>query len=246
VTIEIKEVARIPVISVDSSSVGAFKLFNPNLWTGDSKAIVLSASTVYSMLQYSRDEIVRICISPIDRCRHHFERLRASWGPSVSSVSSTRCLAQDPQLHLQVAGFFSGMKSLLDLVVQLLNSEGVVAASVHGFHKSGEDCGGTVLNALARNCSKEKRELANRTIALIKEHKSQWIDSVIGARDDLVHPKRGMHQVMFEMHLGVEGSSLAYLDASPPTISGERLDQYASSRLADATRFSEEFLSLLR
>ena len=155
-------------------------------------------------------------------------------------------LGQAPELHLLIEAFFSGLKSLLDLSVQLLSTEGVVTVGVHGFHRDKSVYGGVVLNALERNVGKEKRETAAAITQLIRNHKQQWIDAAIGARDLLVHPVRGQQQLMFELHLAERGAELAIRAVVPPHVGDVPIPQYARQQATNIRDFSKAFMSELR
>ena len=151
---------KIPVISLAKSSVDAFRIFNPNDWSGISKAIILSCSTELSLLHFEAKIISELCRYPKRICKPHFENLKRSWGSPDSSLIKTACFAQVPELHATIKAFFAGLKGLLDLIVQLLSSEGVVNANLDGFHrkyKSGVPIyGASALNALTNNACSDK------------------------------------------------------------------------------------------
>ena len=86
----------------------------------------------------------------------------------------------------------------MDLLVQLLSSEKIVGGIVDGFHRVQDVYGGKVINSLANNALNGKKEAAAKISALITEHKRLWIDQVILARDQLIHPQKGMCQLMFQ------------------------------------------------
>jgi hypothetical protein len=144
---------------------------------------------------------------------------------------------------MRIEAFFSGLKTLLDLLVQLLSSEGVVVEAVDGFHRVRGTYGGRVLNALANNASKSKKDIAGRVVDLLSEHKTDWIDQAISARDQLVHPERGRQQLMFELDFTECPDRLVCVKVSPPTIGSEAIDQYAHRVLERAREFSANFLS---
>lgn len=237
---------RIPVICLDPSAPGAFGVFNPNDWEKDSKAVVLSCSTEFSVLQYGATRIAEMCRSPKDRCQIHFETLKSQWETSTWDLAELIYYAQAPGLHVLIEAFFSGLKSLLDLIVQLLSTEEIVSVKLHGFHRVKSLYGGTVLNALDNNVSASKKHIARSLKDLIGEHKRLWIDEVIKSRDLLVHPTRGIHQLMFEIQLENRDGTLVYKDALPPCVGRQTISDYSAARIESMKQFAQVFLAALR
>lgn len=237
---------RIPLILIDSSSVPAFQIFNPNAWEGDSRAVVQSCSTEFSVLQYEAIRIAEMCRSSKDQCQPHFENLKNQWGNSRWDLAKTICYGQVPELHMLIEGFFSGMKSLLDLIVQLLSTENVVACKLDGFHKTKDVYGGVVLNALDNNACSAKKHTANILKELIIEHKRLWIDEVITSRNLLIHPTKGVHQLMFEILVESNDGTLIFKDAVPPFVGEHRIDRYSAAQIDNIRRFVQEFLKRFR
>ncbi len=131
-------------------------------------------------------------------------------------------------------------------MVQLLKTEKIVGCAVDGFHRDKEVYGGRVLNALRANAVKDKKDVAAKLEALISEHKGIWLDQLISARDHLVHPARGMQQLMFGMDFAERDGSLVCVKAHPPQIELKPIHSYAASTLSQLTRFSAEFVALTR
>ena len=153
--------------------------------------------------------------------------------------------AQQPDLHIRVEAFFSGVKTLLDLIVQLLSTEGIVAAAVDGFRRDQSGYVGRVLNALRNNAVKARKDAAAKLDALISEDKKAWIDQVIFARDQLIHPEKGMYQLMFTLELSERDGQLILTKVHPPEIDSRPMQQFAQDTLKGVTTFSEKFLALL-
>ena len=133
----------------------------------------------------------------------------------------------------------------MDLIVQLLSTEGIVAAAVDGFHRDQSGYGGRVLNALRNNAVKARKDAAAKLDALISEDKKAWIDQVIFARDQLIHPEKGMYQLMFTLELSERDGQLILTKAHPPEIDSRPMQQFAQDTLKGVTTFSEKFLALL-
>jgi len=153
---------------------------------------------------------------------------------------------QHPDLHLRIEAFFSGVKTLLDLIVQLLASEKVVGAGVDGFHRAQDVYGGKVLNVLAKNALNDRKETAAKAIELISQHKASWIDQAVLARDWLIHPKKGMQQLMFHLEIAEKDGMLVCKKVIPPQIDSVPIDQYAQNVLKHAKEFSSAFLALFQ
>lgn len=238
---------RITTICVDPSSKSSFDVFNANDWQGTSKTIIESCGTEYSALQYAVDRIAAICANSKERCQAHFENLQDSIDNPSEVVPKIIVLGQVPEVHVLIQAFFSGMKSLLDLIVQLISSENIVRSHIKGFHRQGKrGYGGRVLNGLSNNVVSGRNEVAQQLSDLISEHKQTWIDEVIESRDRLIHPTKGAHLLMFQMELDVVDGEMIYEGAVPPVVGDERTDRYAAKRLADIREFSLAFLGAIR
>jgi hypothetical protein len=136
------------------------------------------------------------------------------------------------------------VKTLLDLVVQLLSTEGVVSAPIDGFHRIKGVFGGKVLNTLRNNAvMKDKAAMIED---LISEHKAIWIDQAVLARDRLIHPEKGLHQLMFHLELAQDGNSLTCVKIHPPLVGSMPIHLYAKDVLKQITLFSSALLRLGR
>ena len=175
------EQGKNPLIIVSESTWMAAGVFNPNDWTGDSKGIIQFCSTEYGVLLHCRDQIVKACEGSAVLCAEDIRILQKQWRTLRFDPSRIEAFAEIPQVHVQIEAFLSATKTLLDLVVQLLASEGVVSASVHGFHEKGTK----VLKTLSNNATAQRKVTATQIERLISAHKEIWIDKAIAARDDL-------------------------------------------------------------
>jgi hypothetical protein len=125
-------------------------------------------------------------------------------------------------------------------------AQNVVSGVVDGFHRAQGVYGGKVLNALTNNASNDRKETAAKAAALISQHKAAWIDQAVSARDHLIHPKTGMHQLMFHLAFAEEGDGLICKKVTPPQIGSLPMDEYAQKVLKHAQEFSSAFLALIR
>jgi len=147
---------------------------------------------------------------------------------------------------MRIESFFAGVKTLLDLLAQLLSSEKIVAGVVDGFHRAQDVYGGKVLNALDNNALGNRKAAAAKVRELILAHKTLWIDEAILARDQLIHPEKGMHQLMFQLDLAARGDTVVCERTNSPMIGVESIDNYARGALTHAQSFSADFLRLLQ
>lgn len=229
------------VILVDPSYIS--DIFNPNEWSGTSRGIIESCASELGVLTHSAQHIQTLCASGTDLCRGYFAMLDQQWRAAPWPLAGGTYFGQVPELHLYVEGFFSSLKSLLDLLAQLLTSERIVGASLDGFHRAGTIYGGKVLSALKRNVIKERQLAASALTKVIQEHKALWLDAAIAARDAHVHPPLGASQVMFQLQLAVDAAgALEYSGVVSPHVGDEALDAYAATRLRHATEFAASYL----
>ena len=237
---------RIPVICADKSTVVGAEIFNPNSWTGASKGIIQSCWTEYSVLHHCVGQIVGICGEGERLCQNQIKSIQEQWKTKQFDLGKVVIYGQQPDLHLRIEAFFSGVKTLLDLIVQLLTSEKVVGARVDGFHRAKNVYGGQVLNILAKNALNDRKETVAKAIELISQHKASWIDQVVLARDQLIHPKKGMQQLMFQLEFAEKDATLVSKKIILPKIDSMPIDQYAQKVLKYAQEFSSAFVALFQ
>ena len=237
---------RIPVICSDKSGVVGAEIFNPNFWTGASKGIIQSCWTEYSVFNHCVGQIVGMCVEAERLCASQIKTIQQQWNTRQFDLGTVVIYGQQPDLHMRIEAFFSGVKSPLDLIVQLLSSEKVVSGGIDGFHRSQDVYGGKVLNALARNALSDRKETAANVTELITLHKASWIDQAVFARDQLIHPRKGMHQLMFHIGFEENDGKLIAEKVIPPQIDSVPIDRYAHDVLNHAQDFSSAFFALFR
>ena len=237
---------RIPVICIDKSSIDATEIFHSNSWYGASKGIIQSCWAEYSVLNFCIRQITDICHNPERVCREQIKTILHQWQIKKFDLKKVTIFSEVTELHIHIEAFFSEVKTLLDLLVQLLSSEKIVGVSVNGFHKDKKVYGGMVINALSNNALINRKEEAAKIKAIIYEHKSLWIDKAICARDQLIHPTKGIHQLMFQLEFTEKAEGLVFVKANPPEIDSVPIDQYAQRILRHASAFSSSFLGLMR
>jgi hypothetical protein len=238
--------ARIPVVCLAPSAVKGAEIFNPTFWTGTSKGIIQSCWTEYSVLDHCVTQIISIVRDADRHCRKHLQLIQDQWKKENFDINKVIIFCQQPDLHMSIEAFFSGIKTLLDLMVQLLTSEGVVQKAIDGFHRNKNVYGGKVLSVLERNASKDRKETALNIIDLILRNKETWIDQSILVRDQFVHPQKGKHQLMFHIELFKKYSRLKLEKIIPPHIDDVPINQYTQKVLRLSYEFSSEFLSCLK
>jgi hypothetical protein len=237
---------RIPVICADDATVAGAELFDPNDWTDKSKGIVYSCWSEFAVLHHSVGQIVDTCGKAEQLCGLQVKSIQAQWQAAPFDLEKVVILAPQPLLHMQIEAFLSGVKTLLDLIVQLLSAEKIVAGVVDGFHRAQNEYGGKVLNQLRRNATAAAKGKAEKVSGLIREHKATWIDQTIFARDQLIHPGRGMHQLMFQLAFAEKQGKLALDKILPPCVGAAPIQEFAPKVLASAEQFSKDFLSFVR
>lgn len=180
---------RATVICADAHATKGFATFNPNEWSGESRGVVQSCASEIGVHFYTTDRIASMCESGGQLCASQFAQLQEQWRVGPWDLAAGRYFVQVPDLHVLIQAFFAGLKSILDLLVQLLSTEGVVRVKGDGFHRKGTNFGGAVLNVLEHNALKGREDLARVLHALLVREKAAWIDQGIRARDLLVHPR---------------------------------------------------------
>jgi hypothetical protein len=238
--------SRIPVICADKSAVVGAEIFDPNSWAGASKGVIQSCWTECSVLHHCVEQIVELCGQAEHLCQSQIKSVQDQWNTRKFDLEKVMVYGQQPDLHMRIEAFFSGIKTLLDLIVQLLSTEKVVGGVVHGFHRAQDIYGGQILKILENNASNDRKEVASRAAALISQHKAAWIDQAVFARDQLVHPNRGMHQLMFHLEFAEKDGKLICVKVTPPQVDSLAVDQYARGVLKHAQEFSSAFLALLQ
>ncbi len=237
---------RIPVILAEESLVISAQIFDQNSWNNKkSKLIIQSCLYEHSALLRCESQIKHLCSKSDHLCQKQIERFKTCWGTDKSQLKKTNIFAQSAGLHIHIEAFFSGIKTLLDLLVQLITSEQVVTARIHGFHEKNNTHGGKILNILDGNAVSDKKQIAKKIHALITEHKKIWIDQAISVRNGLIHPEKGMSQIMFQLEFIEQGNSLVCEKIHPPAIEEKPIDQYAEGARKNIQEFAGNFLELL-
>jgi hypothetical protein len=113
------EIQRIPVICADPSAVAGAEIFNANAWEGSSKGVIQSCWSEYSVLHHCVRELSEMCNGGDKVCANNVATIRDQWKRSKFDLQKVACFGQQPDLHIRIEAFFSGVKSLLDLIVQL-------------------------------------------------------------------------------------------------------------------------------
>lgn len=238
---------RIPVICIDENSVAGAKIFNPNEWDGPSKPIIHTCWAEYTSLVHSASEIEKVCINATQICSSHIQRMQEQWNRKPFDLSQVELFSHVPAMHSYAESFFSGTKSLMDLLAQLISSENIVSGTViHGFHKKNKVCGGDVLNALENNAATEKKEWAQKIRELILQAKKIWIDQCIGFRDGFIHPEKGMFQIMFRLEFLEKDGKISWEKPTPPSVGEDSINTFVSKKLTHIQQFSTDFLKLLK
>lgn len=240
---------RTPVIFVEETAVSSSIYFDVNSWSNDSKGLIQSAWSEYSALCHCITEISSICSDPRSYIQHRINTIKThldSNSLTKDNLDKIECYAQYSRLHIYIEAFFSSIKSLLDLLSQLLSTENIVGAKIDGFHRKNGEYGGKVLSTITNNAIKENKDKAEKVHKLISSHKSDWIDNVISARDQLVHPNAGMHQLMFKMVFEELNGKIEFAEIRTPMIGNEAIESYVIGTQDNLVVFITDFIAILR
>lgn len=235
-----------PVILISDGSIAAFSIFNPNDWNGESKPIIASCAAQYSLLLFATSALAKTYEGANQVCQARMGDLSQQWRRAPWDLQRGSYFVEIPAVHLSIQAFLSTVKTLLDLLAQLLSSERLVHVKLHGFHKKGQSVGGEVLHALAHKKNPQRAEIAARVREYLTEQKAAWIDGAVSARDNLAHAVRGMPQVMWELEISNQGDSISCDRIVPPHIGDEPFEQYSHTTAAKVEMLSTTILQALR
>ncbi len=236
-------ICKTPVLLVDPASVQAFHIFNPNDWSGLSKAIVSSCAAQYGLLNYSVKKLHELFGNAEKICLPKINELKNQWKTSKWPIDKCDYLAEAPEVHLFIQAYLNSIKTFLDLIVQLISTENIVYKKIHGFHKKNRDPGGNLLHTLKNKANDNK--VADCLLKLIVEQKDRWIDEAISARDSLVHPEKGLIQVMFQLEITPKNSGLELKEIRKPSMGTTDFNQWADETFKNLNDFSELFISII-
>lgn len=236
-------ICKTPVLLVDPASVQAFHIFNPNDWVGFSKAIVSSCAAQHGLLNYSVNKLHELFGNAEKICLPKIIELKNQWKTSKWPIDKCDYLAEAPEVHLFIQVYLNSIKTFLDLIVQLISTENIVYKKIHGFHKKNRDPGGNLLHTLKNKANNKK--VAHSLLKLIIEQKDRWIDDAINARDSLVHPEKGLIQVMFQLEIKPKNSEIELTRIRKPSIGATDFNQWADETFKNLNAFSELFISMI-
>jgi hypothetical protein len=241
-----QDTPKTPTILIYSTSKSAYSIFNSNAWEGNSKPIITSCGAQYSLLQYQVTKLPSLIRYSQEICEARFMELKNHWGKSPWDINRGDYLVEVPEFHLHVQSFLATIKTFLDLIVQLISTEGIVAKTVHGFHKKGKQVGGEVLQILETKARPEKSNTAGELFKLIDGQKTAWIDQAVNVRDILVHPVNGLAQVMFRLEIGQKKGELKLLKIIQPSLAGVQFDEYSHMTLMHIDNFSKSYVDIMK
>ena len=210
---------KTPVILLHESSAPAFSIFNPNDWGSESKQIIDLCAINYGLLIYTSKMINNIFENAHVLCSSSLNNLKSQWGKAKWELSNCNYFVDVPQLHLSIHSFLSSVKTFLDVIIQLIGTEGLVSAEIHGFHKKGNIIGGQLIQILNNNAVKINKDKAIFLRDLIVRHKVLWIDDAVNNRDLLIHPE-GFSKIMFAFVLSEENENIDLDEILKPSFSG--------------------------
>jgi len=178
-------------------------------------------------------------------CSSSLKNIRFQWGKAKWELSKSNYFVDVPQLHLSIHSFLSSVKTFLDVIVQLIDTEGLVSVEIHGFHKKGNSVDGQLLQILNNNATKINKDKAVLLRDLIDRHKALWIDDAVNNRDLLIHPE-GFSKIMFALVLSEKNGNLNLDEILKPSFGGIAFDKYAFNTLSFVETFSREVIKCLK
>lgn len=238
--------SKVPVLLLHGDSKPAFSIFNPNEWAGSSRSIVMSCAAQYGLLNHGASQMSLVLKRCEKLCKVRFLELQGEWAKAPWELDRCYYLVEIPEFHLHAQAYLSTIKTLLDMLAQLVTTEGIVNKKVHGFHKKGKQIGGEFLHILDVKAYSAQKGIASQLCQLVEEHKAVWIDEAIKLRDDLVHPEKGMYQVTFGLEIELDNESLRLARVLPPAIDGREFEEYAQETMNHLRHFSKLFLCTLK
>ena len=237
------DICKTPVLLVDPASVQAFHIFNPNDWSGLSKAIVSSCAAQHGLLNYSVNKLHELFGNAEQICLPKIIELKKQWKTSRWPIDNCNYLAEVPEVHLFMQVYLNSIKTFLDLIVQLISAENIVYKKIHGFHKKRKDPGGALLHTLKNKAN--NKQIADSLLELIVLQKEIWIDDAVNARDSFVHPEKGLIQVMFQLEIKPNNSEIELTGIRMPSIGTTDFNQWADETFIKLNAFSELFISII-
>jgi hypothetical protein len=145
---------------------------------------------------------------------------------------------------MHVQALFATGKTFLDIVVQLLSTEGVVKNNIDGFHKDNKIIGGKLLKMLDRNTS--NKEIAQKAKTLLNIAKNIWMDDFITSRDLLVHPSKGFQQIAVGFDMIEQGNEIAISNIIYPRVGNLSIFEYGDQLVKHISDFSVQFINILK
>ena len=239
--------SKIPIIWVDDTNKSALSIFKANNWNDRSKAIISSCAAQLSLLEYQAAKLPSLVQYSRIICESRFKGFNDEWNKSPWKISECDYIVELPEFHMNVQAYLATIKVFLNLIVQLISTEGIVDTVIQGFHKKGDVIGGRVINALENHAKKDKTVIASKLLKFLAEQKSTWIDKAVSIRDLLVHPNKGMTQVMFKMEIAHKRNGELKLErVIQPLFDELQFDQYAQITLMSVENFSKNYLEIIK
>lgn len=88
--------ARIPVICADPSTVVGAEIFDPNSWSTNSKALVQSCWTEYSVLNHCVEQLNTMCSEAERICKAQTATLQQQWDTANFDLGKVVIFATQP------------------------------------------------------------------------------------------------------------------------------------------------------
>lgn len=237
--------SKTPVIVCDSSTWQSASILNPNEWSNpNSRAIIHSALAELSMLVFCIKNIEDLCNKREQLCSKKILDIKKQYQSSPFNLDQTEIFFETPILHALIEAAFSGIKTTLDIIMELLSTEEVVSSHVRGFHEKGKK----VINQLKNNCKANKADLSKEIIALIEHHKNDWMTNAIEYRNLFIHPSKNFIKIMFRGKFQEvdNGTNIECKKILIPKFKGQEIYDYLSMLNQKLTEFLKSFLTMLK
>lgn len=246
----LKNTPKIPLISIEESSIPAHTLFNANEWENkSSKLIIHGCIAQYSIMNHSLTKLTELFENPDKILSSTLRTLNEQWQSARWDLTHFEYFVEAHTIHLHIQTYLIAAKTLLDIIIQLLKTESVIPDSIHAFHKGTyngvlKTPGGKVLNSLD---GQPNNDVAKKIKELILRNKEKWIDEIVDYRDKLTHPADELLPIMVKIDVVELENSLKIKSITKPRLNGtDEIDGYAKNTLKDIEIFCRDFTNLLK
>lgn len=239
----------VTIVVVGNEIVESSTILNPNAFPQDLHEKVWVCADKLALMHYSLQIIQREINNDLIKFVKELNTGKAWSGFNPDPQKDIIAIYHSMNFQAGLQSFFISAKSVLDIYAQIVSKLIQPQSSLFGFNKGNYRetrwVGGAVLNWIDRNspASYSNRE---HLIELLINHISNWISSVVGYRDQIVH--HGNINVLGEMCVPLLKSPqhIRKDEIILPTIKNEGdLLEYCNYTLQNIYRMLKETLPLL-